>query len=132
MAAAAIEPSLIDWICLHAAGTRRFDAEEFAFVRRAFPALPWITAMKRTLGHGLGAAGVVEAALILEGLAQGLVPPWPLDLDPALALEAAVGGDAVALCAPAKAPVPRMALQLSSGMGGVVALNLLAAARRDG
>lgn len=132
MAAAAIEPSLIDWICLHATGTRRFDAEEFAFVRRAFPALPWITAMKRTLGHGLGAAGVVEAALILEGLAQGLVPPWPLDLDPALALEAAVGGDAVALCAPAKAPVPRMALQLSSGMGGVVALNLLAPARRDG
>lgn len=119
----------IDWICLHATGTRRFDAEEIAFVRQAFPALPWITAMKRTLGHGLGAAGVVEAALILEGLCRGAVPPWPQDLDPALAAAPPMGTDPAPLQAPGMGPQPRLALQLSSGMGGVVAMNLLAAAR---
>ncbi|MCP9777891.1 MULTISPECIES: beta-ketoacyl synthase N-terminal-like domain-containing protein [unclassified Cyanobium] len=109
----------IDWICLHATGTRRFDAEEIAFVHQAFPALPWITAMKRTLGHGLGAAGVVEAALMVEGLQLGSVPPWPKGIDPNLELPAN---------APMLAPIPRRTLQLSSGMGGVVVMNLLDAA----
>lgn len=106
----------IDWLCLHATGTRRFDTEELAFVRRAFTPLPWITAMKRCLGHGLGAAGVVEAALIVEGLRRGELPPWPAPLDPALGL-------------PVRPPLsprpPRSALQLASGMGGVVVMNLL-------
>jgi 3-oxoacyl-[acyl-carrier-protein] synthase II len=120
----------IDWICLHATGTRRFDAEEIAFLRQSFPAIPWITAMKRSLGHGLGAAGVVEAALILEGLSRRAVPPWPRDLDPALVAAPPPGTEAAPLQAPATAPEPRLALQLASGMGGVVVMNLLAAAQR--
>jgi len=106
----------IDWICLHATGTRRFDSEELGFVRRAFRPLPWITAMKRCLGHGLGAAGVVEAALMVEGLRRGELPPWPTDLDPDLGLPERP---------PLPVPVPRNALQLASGMGGVVVMNLL-------
>lgn len=106
----------IDWVCLHATGTRRFDAEEVAFVRRALAPLPWITAMKRCLGHGLGAAGVVEAALMVEGLRRGELPAWPAPLDPALGLPERP---------PRPACPPRSALQLASGMGGVVVMNLL-------
>jgi 3-oxoacyl-(acyl-carrier-protein) synthase len=105
----------IDWLCLHATGTRRFDREEAGFVRAAFPRLPWLTSFKASLGHGLGAAGVVEASLIVEGLNRGLVPPWPRNLDPDLGLP---------LEAPHHPPQPRVALQLSAGMGGVVVMNL--------
>lgn len=105
----------IDWLCLHATGTPRFDREEVAFVRSAFPNLPWISALKRSLGHGLGAAGVVEAALIVEGLQRGEVPPWPASIDPTLGLP---------LQPPAAPPKPQCALQLASGMGGVVVMHL--------
>jgi len=114
--AGGLDASAIDWICLHATGTRRFDQEELQFVRRAFPNVPWISAMKRSLGHGLGAAGVVEAVLMLEGLQRGSVPPWPDDIDPCLDWPSHP---------PRPAPAPRLALQLSSGMGGVVVMNLL-------
>lgn len=105
----------IDWLCLHATGTPRFDREEVAFVNEAFATLPWISALKRSLGHGLGAAGVVEAALIVEGLRCGEVPPWPAEIDPALGLPRQPAGGP---------PIPERALQLASGMGGVVVMNL--------
>ncbi|MCP9809451.1 hypothetical protein KBY58_08390 [Cyanobium sp. HWJ4-Hawea] len=105
----------IDWLCLHATGTPKFDREEIGFVTRAFPNLPWISAMKRSLGHGLGAAGVVEAALVVEGLQRGQVPPWPAPLDPDLGLP---------IQPPGSPPTPHCALQLASGMGGVVVMNL--------
>ena len=106
----------IDWLALHATGTPRFDREEAAFVASAFQPLPWLTAFKQVLGHGLGAAGVVEAALLVEGLCRGTVPPWPMAIDPSLGLP---------VDPPSSAPVPQLALQLSAGMGGVVAMNLL-------
>ena len=105
----------IDWLCLHATGTPRFDREEALFVKKAFPQIPWISAMKRSLGHGLGAAGVVEAAMIVEGLRRGAVPPWPAALDPSLGLP---------LTPAAPPPTPKNALQLAAGMGGVVVMNL--------
>lgn len=111
----------IDWVCLHATGTRRFDTEEACFLRRSFGHGPWISAMKRSLGHGLGAAGVVEAALISEGLRRGLYPPWPTDLDPSLELPVEPGLEIN--------PAPKCALQCANGMGGVVVMNLLAAVR---
>ncbi len=107
-------PGQIDWVALHATGTRRFDAEEMAMVRSLFQPLPWLTAFKRWLGHGLGAAGVVEAALLLQGLLLAQLPPWPEACDPDLQIGRA----------PAITRVPQRALQLSSGMGGVVAANL--------
>jgi 3-oxoacyl-[acyl-carrier-protein] synthase II len=104
----------IDWLCLHATGTPRFDQEEIAFVIQAFPTLPWISAFKRSLGHSLGAAGVVEAALIVEGLHRGEVPPWPDAIDPAFGLTQPERSQGMA---------PQNALQLAAGMGGVVVMN---------
>jgi 3-oxoacyl-(acyl-carrier-protein) synthase len=76
--------------------------------------------MKRSLGHGLGAAGVVEAALISEGLRRGAYPPWPTDLDPSLELLVEPGLEINS--------APKCALQCANGMGGVVVMNLLSVA----
>jgi 3-oxoacyl-(acyl-carrier-protein) synthase len=109
-----------DWVSLHATGTPRFDAVEVDCFKRVFgSALPWISAIKRTTGHALGASGLIEAALVCEGLRRGEVPQWPADTDPALGLEA---------LRPEISPLPRVALQLGQGMGGAVAANVFSAA----
>lgn len=107
----------IDWVSLHATGTRRFDAVEAAVVRRIFPTkLPWISAFKRHAGHTLSASGLIEAALLMEGLQRGSLPPWPSNTDPALGFPTVPPRD--------PAP-PKKALQIAQGMGGDVVVNLL-------
>ena len=109
----------VDWISLHATGTPRFDRAEISCLKRFFgDRLPWISAFKRLTGHALGASGLIEAALICEGLKRGELPPWPMEIDPALGLRDAK---------PAKQPTPRTALQVAQGMGGTVVVNLLRA-----
>ena len=106
------------WALLHATGTPRFDGIEIACLRRFFGgSLPWLTAVKRTTGHALGASGMIEAVLAVEGFRRGEVPCWPSNTDPALALDAA---------RPSKPPRPEAALLIGQGMGGTVVVNLLA------
>jgi 3-oxoacyl-(acyl-carrier-protein) synthase len=106
------------WALLHATGTPRFDGIEISRLRRFFGgSLPWITAVKRTTGHALGASGMIEAVLAVEGLRLRKVPCWPSSTDPALALDAS---------RPANPPQPESALLIGQGMGGTVVLNLLA------
>ena len=110
----------IDWVSLHATGTPRFDAAEVACVRRVFGnSLPWISAMKRTTGHALAASGLLEAALIVEGLRLGKWPAWPAGIDPEFGLP--------------ESPYfpsqrPSMAVQIGQGMGGTVVVNALSRA----
>ena len=107
----------IDWVSLHATGTPRFDAAEVACVRRVFGnSLPWISAMKRTTGHALAASGLLEVALIVEGLRLGKWPAWPAGIDPEFGLP--------------ESPYfpsqrPSMAVQIGQGMGGTVVVNAL-------
>jgi 3-oxoacyl-[acyl-carrier-protein] synthase II len=106
----------VDWVSLHATGTPRFDAVEIACLKRFFgETFPWITAVKRTTGHCLAASGVLEAAMLAQGLFIGSVPAWPGKVDPALGL---------AKCRPAVPPLPRHAVQIGQGMGGVVVVNV--------
>jgi len=106
-----------DWISLHATGTNRYDAVEASVVRRVFgEKLPWISAFKRTTGHALSASGLMEAALLVEGLRAGDVPPLPSGIDESLDLGIPAG---------AQPPVPRVALQIGQGMGGDVVVNVL-------
>lgn len=106
----------VDWVSLHATGTARFDSVEVGALRAVFgDRLPWISAFKRTTGHALGATGLMDAVLVVEGLRHGSLPPWPDPTDPTLGLQQ-----------PPPCPdQPRLALQVGQGMGGVVVVNLL-------
>ena len=110
-----------DWISLHATGTTSFDAIEIAAIRDVLnQKRPWLTAIKSMTGHALGASGLIEAAIVVEGLQRASVPPWPSDTDPLLDLKS---------IKPAVAPQPETALLIGQGMGGNVVLNMLGAVR---
>lgn len=106
----------VDWISLHATGTRAFDVVEVDVLHRCFPSrMPWLSAFKRITGHALGASGLVETVLLVEGLRHGELPPWPQPTDPSLKLSPKDRPDRP----------PQTALQISQGMGGVVVVNAL-------
>lgn len=109
----------VDWISLHATGTPRFDRAEIGSLKRVFRSgFPWISAFKRITGHALGASGLIEAALIAEGLNSSTLPPWPSGIDPSLGIED---------MRPIHQPRPELALQVAQGMGGTLVLNLFSA-----
>lgn len=109
----------IDWLSLHATGTSKFDLIETAAVAAVFGnERPWLSAFKRTTGHTLAAAGIIEAALLGTGFVTATVPPWPQNTDPALQLN---------FCRPTQFSAPKTALQIGQGMGGNVVVNLFRA-----
>ena len=109
----------VDWISLHATGTKRFDAIEIAALKDFFGTgkLPCVSALKRVYGHALSASGVIEAILVTEGIRRGEVPPWPSGIDPALGLAESGEG---------RVTPPKVALQIGQGMGGLVVVNVFA------
>ncbi|MFE0641682.1 beta-ketoacyl-[acyl-carrier-protein] synthase family protein [Streptomyces sp. NPDC058877] len=67
--------SEVDHINAHGTGTALNDAAEARMVNRLFPHRPAVTAPKGVLGHLLGAAGAVEAALTALTVSRGTIPP---------------------------------------------------------
>ncbi|GGU63398.1 3-oxoacyl-[acyl-carrier-protein] synthase 2 [Streptomyces lavendofoliae] len=65
----------IDHINAHGTSTRLNDETEALVLRKVFPAGPPITANKSVLGHALGAAGALEAAVTLLSLMHAKIPP---------------------------------------------------------
>lgn len=107
----------IDWVSLHATGTQKYDAAEIRGLRKLLQEQrPWLSSFKRSTGHTLGAAGVVDAALVAHGLSIKVLPEWPEGTDPALELPA---------LKPSIVPAPRRALVCAQGMGGAVVVNCL-------
>lgn len=104
----------VDHVNAHGTGTPRNDRTEAAVLTRLFTSsTPSVTSAKGALGHTMGAAGAIEAALTVLTLRHGLTPPVAnLDsVDPAAqSLDLVVG-------AARKQPVG-LALSSSSGFGG--------------
>ena len=114
--------SLPDWVSLHATGTPRYDSVEAKVIQRLFgERMPWISAFKGITGHALSASGLLEAALLVEGLRRGELPALPRGVDESLGLSLPEGSNP---------PAPKTALQIAQGMGGDVVVNLLGAARQ--
>jgi 3-oxoacyl-(acyl-carrier-protein) synthase len=59
----------------HGTGTRFNDAMEIKGFRAGLPAGIPYHSVKGGIGHTLGAAGVIEAAIAVKSLAAGLIPP---------------------------------------------------------
>jgi 3-oxoacyl-[acyl-carrier-protein] synthase II len=76
LALAGVEPGEVGWVNAHGTGTLHNDAMEArAFARVFGPRGVPVSSMKGQVGHTLGAAGALEAALGVLAIAQDRVPP---------------------------------------------------------
>ncbi|MCB2187985.1 MAG: beta-ketoacyl-[acyl-carrier-protein] synthase family protein [Deltaproteobacteria bacterium] len=83
-------PDQVDYLNLHGTGTRDNDLAEALAVREVFGGNPPpLSSSKGIMGHTLGAAGTVEAALTILALKEGLLPASAglKTPDPALGLD---------------------------------------------
>lgn len=118
LADARLDPAELDYVNAHATGTREGDAVEIAALRAALGArLPrvHVSSTKSALGHPLGAAGALEAAVTVLALHAGELPPT---LGAAEALDADCAGPAHVLGAALRGARPRAALSNSFAFGG--------------
>jgi 3-oxoacyl-[acyl-carrier-protein] synthase II len=75
---AGIEPDDIDYVNAHGTSTPLNDRLETLALKRVFGEyaheLP-ISSTKSMIGHSLGAAGAIEAAICVQVLQEGIIPP---------------------------------------------------------
>jgi 3-oxoacyl-[acyl-carrier-protein] synthase II len=73
---AGIAAETVSAICAHGTGTHYNDAMEIASYKRIFGNnnIP-IFSVKGAIGHTLGAAGGIEAAICLKSIMHGIIPP---------------------------------------------------------
>jgi 3-oxoacyl-[acyl-carrier-protein] synthase II len=92
-----LTPADITIVNTHATGTRQGDVEECRALRETFADCPatWINNTKSSIGHAMGAAGVLELAGNLPSFTDNLVHPTiNLDhLDPDCALPGLVAAE---------------------------------------
>lgn len=68
-------PDTVDYVNLHGTGTTDNDATEIKALRSVFrDRMPLVSSTKGMMGHTLGAAGALEAAVSVLALRDGLVP----------------------------------------------------------
>lgn len=109
--------SSLDYIHLHGTGTHQNDRYEAELVQYLCPQV-WASGSKGAIGHTLGAAGAMGAALTLMALRQQLLPPHVGCPDPEYDLQ----------LVPQVTPYPlRRALCWSFGFGGQNVVLALAA-----
>jgi 3-oxoacyl-[acyl-carrier-protein] synthase II len=118
---AGMQPGDVAAFCAHGTGTVYNDAMELAavdavFGKRQFP----IFSVKGALGHTLGAAGGIEAALCCLALKEGRVPPTAGLQHP----EERAAGKVLAIEQPLQG---RSILTTNSGFGGINASLLISA-----
>ncbi|MGQ4479570.1 beta-ketoacyl-[acyl-carrier-protein] synthase family protein [Streptomyces sp. SAS_276] len=86
---AGLGPGDVDHVNAHGTSTPLNDLTEAELIQRVLPHRPSVTAAKGVLGHSLGAAGAIEAALTALTVHRATVPPianltpdtLPYDLD---------------------------------------------------
>jgi 3-oxoacyl-[acyl-carrier-protein] synthase II len=78
MEQAGIVPEQVDYINAHGTGTELNDAIETRAIKRALGDVAYripVSSTKAVTGHLLGAAGAVEALIVLLAMREGQVPP---------------------------------------------------------
>lgn len=110
----------VDLVVAHGTGTPLNDAVEAQVLREVLGPRPRITALKGSLGHTSGSAGLMSVDVALRALASGRVPPIA-GLATPLAEGAGLG---FVIGAPVTAPL-RLACVEAFGFGGVNAVALV-------
>ncbi len=114
LARAGVDPGAVAHVNAHGTGTVANDAAEAAAVAAVCgPHRPPITSVKRVTGHGVGAAGALEAVVALRSVAEGLLPPSGTDPQPDPAVDADVVWGA------SRSWEPGPVVSTSFGIGGV-------------
>ena len=73
---AGLEPGEISYVNAHGTGTELNDRTEGSVIQRIFgEEQPAVSSIKGTTGHGLGASGSIEAAVVIEAIRRGELPP---------------------------------------------------------
>jgi 3-oxoacyl-[acyl-carrier-protein] synthase II len=77
---AKLNPEQIDYINAHGTSTPAGDVEESKAIARVFGGHAtdkklWVSSTKSMMGHLLGAAGAVEAAICLKAMETAMIPP---------------------------------------------------------
>jgi 3-oxoacyl-[acyl-carrier-protein] synthase II len=80
LADAKLDPSKVDYMNAHGTSTPQGDIQESRAIEKVFGdhALSkklWVSSTKSMMGHLLGGAGAVEAAICAMAIAKGIVPP---------------------------------------------------------
>jgi 3-oxoacyl-[acyl-carrier-protein] synthase II len=75
LAQAGLTPADVDHVNAHGTSTPLNDQIEAGLIARVLPHGPSVTSAKGVLGHSLGAAPAIEAALTALSIEQGTVPP---------------------------------------------------------
>jgi 3-oxoacyl-[acyl-carrier-protein] synthase II len=83
---AGLDREQVGYVNAHGTGTQQNDAMEARSLLEVFGAgsSTWVSSSKAQLGHTLGAAGAIEAALSVLAVASGQVPPGVGLLEPEL------------------------------------------------
>lgn len=119
---AGISPGDLDYVNLHATGTRAGDLYETRQIKKAFgPAAYQIpmSSTKSMTGHMLGAGGAVEIIISLIAMQDSFLPPTATLEEPDTECDL----DYVARCS--RPAAVKTALSLSSGFGGHIAAIVL-------
>jgi len=115
---AGLAPSDIDYVNAHGTGTVQNDAMEALALQRALgpdASRIWVSSSKAQIGHTLGAAGAIEAALSVLSIQRGALLPTVGLVEPAAPSLRHVR-------APNQKSALRAALSCSFGFGGACAV----------
>ena len=73
---AGISPEDVSYVNAHGTGTELNDRTEGGVIARVFgDRQPAISSIKGSTGHGLGASGSIEAAVLVDAIRRGELPP---------------------------------------------------------
>jgi len=118
LATASLSPSDVDYVNAHGTGTAQNDAMEARALERVFGddvSRVWLSSSKAQIGHTLGAAGAIEAAITALALQRSLLPPN-------VGLERAEVAALRLVRQPGERQSLRAALSSSFGFGGACAV----------
>ncbi len=91
-----LAPEQIDWICAHGSGTTVSDQAEARAINQIFgEKQPKVSAFKPAIGHSLGAATALEAAICIQSIQKQIIPPTLQTKNPDSALNVELVTEAI-------------------------------------